>query len=42
MIVDTPLARLDDAHRKSILNYYMNSGRQVIFLSTDTEVVVMT
>ena len=39
MIVDTPLARLDDAHRKSILNYYMSSGRQVIFLSTDTEIV---
>ena len=39
MIVDTPLARLDDAHRKSILEYFKGSGRQIIFLSTDTEIV---
>ena len=39
MIVDAPLARLDDAHRKSILEYFKGSGRQIIFLSTDTEIV---
>ena len=39
MIVDTPLARLDDTHRKSILEYFKGSGRQIIFLSTDTEIV---
>lgn len=39
MIIDTPLARLDHAHRKSILQHFKNSKRQTIFLSTDTEIV---
>ena len=39
MIIDTPLARLDKAHRKSILNYLASLPRQVILLSTNTEVV---
>ena len=39
MVIDTPLARLDDAHRKSILEYFRSLPRQIIFLSTDTEIV---
>ena len=39
MVIDTPLARLDKVHRNSILNYFMSLNRQVIFLSTDTEIV---
>ena len=39
MVIDTPLARLDDTHRKSILGYLKNLSRQVIFLSTDTEII---
>lgn len=39
MIIDTPLARLSDDHRKSILEYFKNSSRQIVFLSTDTEII---
>ena len=39
MIIDTPLARLDDAHRSAILEHFKNSNRQIIFLSTDTEII---
>ena len=39
MIIDTPLARLDDAHRTAILEHFKASGRQIIFLSTDTEII---
>ncbi len=39
IIVDTPLSRLDSAHRDNIINYYFpNAGDQVIILSTDTEI----
>ncbi len=39
MVVDTPLARLDVEHRKGVLRHLSQLGRQVILLSTDTEVV---
>src|SRR4030042_3544145 len=39
IIIDTPLSRLDSAHRDKIVsNYFPNAGHQVIILSTDTEV----
>lgn len=39
IIIDTPLSRLDSAHRDNIVrNYFPNAGEQVIILSTDTEV----
>jgi DNA sulfur modification protein DndD len=39
IIIDTPLSRLDSSHRNSIVkNYFPNSGKQVIILSTDTEI----
>lgn len=39
IIIDTPFGRLDSVHRTNILqNYYPNAGRQVIVLSTDTEI----
>ena len=39
IIVDTPLSRLDSAHRNNIVNnYFPNAGEQVVILSTDTEV----
>jgi DNA sulfur modification protein DndD len=38
MIVDTPLGRLDSEHRNKILDYWMNSKRQVILLSQDKEI----
>lgn len=39
IVVDTPLSRLDSAHRDKIINHYFpNAGHQVIVLSTDTEV----
>lgn len=39
IIIDTPLSRLDSAHRDNIIsNYFPNAGQQVIILSTDTEV----
>jgi DNA sulfur modification protein DndD len=39
VIVDTPLGRLDSAHRLNLIrNYFPHAGHQVILLSTDTEV----
>lgn len=39
MIVDTPLGRLDSDHRKNLIeNYFPSVSRQVVILSTDTEV----
>jgi DNA sulfur modification protein DndD len=39
IIIDTPLSRLDSAHRDNIVNnYFPNAGEQVVILSTDTEV----
>ena len=39
IIIDTPLSRLDSAHRDNIVrNYFPNAGEQVIILSTDTEI----
>lgn len=39
IIIDTPLARLDKQHRENIVKkYFPNAGKQVILLSTDTEV----
>ena len=38
-IIDTPLARLDSAHRKNIINNYLpNASEQMIVLSTDEEI----
>ncbi len=38
-IIDTPLSRLDSAHRDNIVNHYFpNAGEQVVILSTDTEI----
>jgi DNA sulfur modification protein DndD len=38
-IIDTPMARLDAAHRKNLIErYFPNASHQVIILSTDTEV----
>jgi DNA sulfur modification protein DndD len=40
IVVDTPLARLDHAHRVNILRHFTDRGReQIILLSQDTEVV---
>lgn len=39
VIIDTPLGRLDSAHRKTLIhNYFPNAAAQVIILSTDTEI----
>jgi DNA sulfur modification protein DndD len=39
MIVDTPLARLDSEHRRTIVErYFPEASHQVVVLSTDTEV----
>ena len=39
LVVDTPLARLDSAHRKNILNFWINQKcRQVILLAQDEEI----
>ncbi|MCB1189286.1 MAG: DNA sulfur modification protein DndD [Leptospiraceae bacterium] len=39
IIIDTPLSRLDSKHRNNIIhNYFPNAGKQIIILSTDTEV----
>lgn len=38
-IIDTPMARLDASHRRSLVErYFPNASHQVIVLSTDTEV----
>lgn len=39
MIVDTPMGRLDEDHRKNVLKHLTKGGNQVILLSTDSEVV---
>lgn len=39
MIVDTPMGRLDDGHRKNVLQHLAKNNGQVILLSTDSEVV---
>lgn len=39
MVVDTPLGRLDIAHRKGVLNHLIHREHQVILLSTNSEVV---
>jgi DNA sulfur modification protein DndD len=42
VVVDTPLARLDQEHRRRLLTEYLpNVSHQVIVLSTDTEVDVV-
>jgi len=39
VIIDTPLSRLDSAHRKAIITtYFPNASDQTIILSTDTEI----
>ncbi|MCY4578350.1 MAG: DNA sulfur modification protein DndD [Chloroflexi bacterium] len=39
VVIDTPLARLDSFHKGNILkNFFPNVGKQVIILSTDTEI----
>lgn len=39
VIIDTPMARLDSAHRSNFINRYLpNASSQVIVLSTDEEV----
>ena len=38
-MIDTPLARLDEEHRKNIVeNFYPNASHQTIILSTDSEI----
>ncbi len=38
VVIDTPLARLDRDHRQNIVNRYLpRAGKQVLILSTDTE-----
>ena len=39
VVIDTPLARLDSVHKGNILkNFFPNVAKQVIILSTDTEI----
>lgn len=39
VIIDTPLSRLDSAHRKALItSYFPNASEQTIILSTDTEI----
>ena len=39
VVIDTPLARLDSIHKANVLkNFFPNVGKQVIILSTDTEI----
>ena len=37
VVIDTPLGRLDDTHRKNILKWLPNIGSQVMLLVTSTE-----
>ena len=38
-VIDTPMARLDAAHRRNLVErYFPNASHQVVILSTDTEV----
>ena len=38
-MIDTPLARLDEEHRNSVVEqFYPNASHQTIILSTDSEV----
>lgn len=39
MVIDTPLGRLDERHRRGVLQHLTKPNKQVILLSTDTEVV---
>ena len=39
VVVDTPLSRLDQEHRKGVLEHLARRDEQVILLSTNTEVV---
>ena len=39
MIVDTPMGRLDEEHRKNVLKHLAKNNGQVILLSTDSEIV---
>lgn len=39
MVIDTPLGRLDVAHRNGVLRHLVQRGHQVILLTTNTEVV---
>jgi DNA sulfur modification protein DndD len=40
LVIDTPLARLDEKHRLNVLQHFCDrAGEQVILLSQDTEVV---
>ena len=39
VVIDTPLARLDSVHKGNVLkSFFPNVGKQVIILSTDTEI----
>lgn len=38
MVIDTPLARLDDAHREALFEHWTGLRQQVILLSQDAEI----
>ena len=39
IVIDTPLSRLDNSHRESVIkNYFPNASHQVLVFSTDTEI----
>ena len=39
VIIDTPLSRLDSAHREALINiYFPQASEQTIILSTDSEI----